>query len=324
MQFALLFFSITYSAVNADHCDVGNVLVTVMEEGFHIANVLKLSKVSATTTKVIFNNSEIAEVCSDSLANLKYVDDLRFINAGLRRIKPGALNNLMEMRYFVSDSNSLDVIPDGLFHNLKNLEIISLSKNKINRIETGAFANLPKLQIVDLSENNLTDIPRWFNESPNILFLDLSSNNLNEIPEGIFENFDNLVLHVINLNNNQIKIIKPGALASFMYPVKINLSGNKIEVLPKDFFSNAKLSLVLNLSFNQIKTIESGALQNLNNIKELLLNNNQIESLPEDFLSNLISGTLLDLTHNPLKCISRSLMKKFKFVKMSDQPQICT
>lgn len=87
------------------------------------------------------------------------------------------------------------------------------------------------------------------------------------------------VTHV-DLSNNQISEIPPGAFGHLADCILLNLAHNLISEVSNDTFTGLTHLITLDLSFNQIEMLESGTFLVLTNITQLYLNNNKLRTVP--------------------------------------------
>eukprot|EP00058_Branchiostoma_floridae_P005165 XP_002590653.1 hypothetical protein BRAFLDRAFT_89454 [Branchiostoma floridae] len=107
----------------------------------------------------------------------------------------------------------------------------------------------------------------------------------------------------LDLYNNQIRKIKPGAFPNLPRLQKLYLKRNQIKIFQICVFANLPQLEKLDLSFNQITIIQSSASENLINLKQLYLSSNQLTIIQPSAFSNLPRLQLLNLSNNKIRNI---------------------
>ncbi len=101
---------------------------------------------------------------------------------------------------------------------------------------------------------------------------DLEGNKLSKVPRDI-PNHPNLHL---NLNFNNIKMIKPGMLSHLNKTVRICFVNNKIKQIQADSFCGLSQLLTLSFKQNKLSEIHGGLWNGLDSLQELNLAENRI------------------------------------------------
>ncbi|XP_014005868.2 SLIT and NTRK-like protein 3 [Salmo salar] len=155
--------------------------------------------------------------------------------------------------------------------------------------------------------------------------LNLQRNSLRRLYSNGFLHHSNAV--AINLGNNALQDIRPGAFHGLGTLRRLYLHENKLEVFRNDTFSGLEALEYLQADYNVIKRIDSGALRYLHKLRVLILNDNLIPALPPHLFRS-VSLTHLDLRGNRLKSLAyagtleyvgRSLME----LQLEENPWIC-
>lgn len=152
----------------------------------------------------------------------------------------------------------------------------------------------------------------------------VKDSNWEVIPLSIFSTFP--YLHRIELSVN-IKRLTAETFSNADHLHTMQLSGNKIEVIPSNAFIGAPIVQIIDLSANKIKNIEDGAFNGLSrlshlhftrnelqsirngtfggalNLKQIVLDRNQIETI-EPHAFRLPHLVYIDLGHNQLKTLT--------------------
>ena len=238
-----------------------------------------------------------------------------FTDDGVRRcltyfsVETAALINLHHLKYLALDGNVMKQFPVML---PKSLLIVLASMNSFGPIQKHDLQYLTSLEIIIFSMNCLVaDLKHFclgnftidgpFFSSPNLKFLDLSYNNFRKVPSYLFQPS----LLGIKLHGNPIHRIESQDFANSpnvtyldvawtsqyieqpmqidgkaLYPLTnletLNLDGNMISNLSKNFFSKNCNLKYLNLAFNCLKFVETNPdiLPSLPLLEELYLAGN--------------------------------------------------
>ncbi|XP_063913625.1 leucine-rich repeat-containing G-protein coupled receptor 4-like [Zophobas morio] len=114
-------------------------------------------------------------------------------------------------------------------------------------------------------------------------------------------------LESLQLNEESLKEIKPGAFGNLPLLRYLDLSENKITEIKSGTFSNLNLSLI-NLAFSSIKSLQPGAFKNVI-IGELALSGNSRTELPLGIFENVTLKSL-DLSSNRMHTISSKALPR--------------
>lgn len=88
------------------------------------------------------------------------------------------------------------------------------------------------------------------------------------------------------------------------YPKKFHLTGNYLQMIYREDFTEYATLELLHLGNNRISVVQDGAFENLTNLRRLYLNGNYIESLSQALFAGLQSLQYLYLEYNIIKDIS--------------------
>nr|ALG40987.1 Toll-like receptor [Anthopleura buddemeieri] len=182
----------------------------------------------------------------------------------------------------------------------QNLSITSLPKT--------LRYSMPRLQSLELPFNELEEPPAFpwderelplprnltrkaiFNEQyqgptkvkPNLYrrFLSLDFNKIKDLSRFEFRGH----LQSLSVKGNGLKAIGRNCLVNLVGVNAIDLSMNKLDVLPDGVFSGLKDLFVLWLNNNNITVIKDGTFKDSKSLKKLYLNNNKIKRIPRGLL----------------------------------------
>uniref|UniRef100_A0A147BU85 Putative membrane glycoprotein lig-1 n=2 Tax=Ixodes ricinus TaxID=34613 RepID=A0A147BU85_IXORI len=179
------------------------------------------------------------------------------------------------------------------------VEILELQHNNIAEVPPESLLNLTQLRQLDLSHNNLSNLDAiGVQQVPSLRQLKISHNHLIEIPD-----LGNLQhLGELHLAHNEIQSLGQNLLK---YPSlrSLDLSFNKITVIPMGVFTNSSRLLQLSLNSNKVSSIEKGSLDNLTSLETLRLNKNHLVTIPKDLFLKLQALKQLELNKNRIRAI---------------------
>ncbi|NXP19955.1 LRC32 protein, partial [Scytalopus superciliaris] len=266
------------------------------------------------------------------------------------------ISNLTSLRVLDLSGNKMTRLLAGTFRGTARLRQLDLSNNYIMEIQEGAFEPLQKLEVVNLALNSMHCISgfsltqlRVLNLSHNALelfaseegaepyqlqVLDLSHNRLLYFPE-LSKAHD---LTHLNLSNNLIASLLPGShrLEDFVLPYKemgrfnrtvspaaaltrvadLDLSNNRLELLPLTFFHSLGSLHSLRLAMNCLQEVAREPLTNSTepadpspapaphtelSVRSLDLHSNALRVLPRWFFDSLPQLETMDLGSNSLQ-----------------------
>ena len=264
----------------------------------------------------------------ESLVGLDHLETLDLTHNNLRRLPPGLLCRLVNLKTVNVSHNSIeDLVHLGLSNfSLKNntksfssssencdlspeLENILVSNNGLKTATPGALSALgEKIRTLVLSKNHISVLVEdTFLGLDNLEHLDLSYNKLAALPPGLFKHTPKL--KSIQLSNNTLGTISLDVFAGLDKLQILNLSGNSLDenwIRPGSFNGLHSL-VVLDLSSNHISRIEAGLLSDASALQYLDMGHNHIHTIApshafasEAFASNI--HTLI-LSYNKLKAL---------------------
>ncbi|KAK9874572.1 hypothetical protein WA026_005405 [Henosepilachna vigintioctopunctata] len=169
--------------------------------------------------------------------------------------------------------------------------------------------NLPVLRLIKLKKNELKTIKVGvFNNLP-VSDIDLSENQIAYIDPGAFSDMKNLLN--IRMAHNKIKVWNNNWFENTPLLTRVSFQHNLIEELPRKAFKNmggekkfGRVPLTINLlfSYNKIGILYADTFQGLEKINNLWLDNNLINELPKGMFDGVAIRNL-KLGSNKLNCI---------------------
>lgn len=172
------------------------------------------------------NNCNIITVSDESFRGLENtLQSLSLASNGLRSVPVGALRPLRLLSQLDLSSNYIKFVPDNAFVTVR-LKTLKLAENNITMSENSLRGLETSLKNLNLKGCQLKEIPVAVRDLQGLVFLDLAQNNL--------------------------RIIEPGALKRLNSLTALNLERNVIQKLHKDVFEGvtdtlSSLSLLTNL-----------------------------------------------------------------------------
>jgi len=187
---------------------------------------------------------------------------------------------VFQIHKLIMDYNKVTIIRPDDFINFKRLYDLQLQGNQLRFIDVNAFVPLEKqLTRLDLSKNVLT--------SKALSCLRVVSSNLK----------------TLSLAYNQLKSV-PSSLQNMTNLIEIDLSHNKIKVIPENFLLGSLITA--NFSFNTLQRFEKNIFAKSKSLKVLILSDNEASS-DVRFLENVFDP-LTNLQHLDLsRCYCRRL-----------------
>ncbi|XP_036395748.1 trophoblast glycoprotein-like [Megalops cyprinoides] len=215
--------------------------------------------------------------CSEAAQTVKCVSkDLREVPSGI----PGYTRNLFIM------GNQISRIGPESFKGLENVTNLSLSNNRITEVESQTFSALRSLRSLDLSSNQLALIhPEAF-----------------AVPSGLLRDL-NLSRSLYNHSSvaDLATALRWGGLRGLL---RLDLSGNRLVLLPLGMFSPLPGLRRLQLGNNSLVAVHNGTFAGLEQLEELDLTLNAFKTFQEEALLELerLPHARLLLADNPYVC----------------------
>ncbi len=196
------------------------------------------------------------------------------------------LENLEELRL---NHTQLTSLPDWLSD--MKLKVIDISNNRLTQFPK-VICNIDSLVHLNISYNELTRIPDCIGKLKNLEIIHLSNNKLKEINENLLLlSIDNGSLRSLDVGYNFLTEIPPYLLKprTNLETLEtrnnleiLDLSSNKIEVIPKSIIFLAKLKRLL-IGDNEIKEIPRNII-NIDTLEKLYIIDNILKKGEDKFL----------------------------------------
>ncbi|EZA52473.1 Leucine-rich repeat transmembrane neuronal protein [Ooceraea biroi] len=202
------------------------------------------------------------------------------------------LSGLKNLRYLSVFENQIQSIDSIAFKNNIALNYLNLSTNDITDMHSDSCVHLESLKVLDLSFNKLENVPFFSNNSKNLTFLSVSYNNIKQIMSHAFANTR---LRQLLLRGNQIDEIDVEAFAHLSVLEELDLSYNKLNILPEGWTMPLTSLKYLDLSNNKFISLTSLFLTNTMPLVEVYLVNSleylnaiHFKTMPQNETINLI------------------------------------
>ncbi|KAI7790373.1 trophoblast glycoprotein b [Triplophysa rosa] len=212
-------------------------------------------------------------VCETTIVNC--------VNQGLRSIPQPLPKDITTLNINGNDIRNLnnESFPSPLEH----LTSLYVSGSQVEQLNTMVFANLPSLRFLDLSNNIIVHFSaEAFSQDNKVEVLNLSRSLYNYSYVGVFANLFKQSLPKVS---------------------HLDLSNNKLVLLPEGTFTGLLDLTVLDLRNNSLVSIMNGTFQN-RALEELDLRDNALKDLPNGTLADLclIPDLRVRLAGNPWRC----------------------
>lgn len=135
--------------------------------------------------------------------------------------------------------NKIKDVDSKMFKGMENLASLVLKGNQIRKIHPAAFVSLKGLLQIDLSYNDLDQINSMtFNRNADLEIVRINNNmRLKTLPVDGFESMGkSFNIFSLDLSNCDIANLTENVFKTMPFIRKLNLSGNRIGLLPKNIF----------------------------------------------------------------------------------------
>ncbi|XP_007241053.3 trophoblast glycoprotein-like [Astyanax mexicanus] len=199
---------------------------------------------------------------------------VRCVSGGLSAV-PDPLPDLT--RTLQIRGSTIQNIQHGTFTTAENLTTLQLTSNGITQLGSHSFSTLKMLSLLDLSENRLVLIhPEAFFIPGNPLkHLNLSGSLYNSTSAtdlitalrwGALSN-----LQELDLSGNRLVLLPPGSFSPLLGLQRLSLAGNSLVAVYRGTFSGLERLQELDLSFNALESMSSEALRELETLSRARL-----------------------------------------------------
>ncbi|XP_058981157.1 chaoptin isoform X2 [Musca domestica] len=220
----------------------------------------------------------------DTLSSYMYIYNLDMSHNLIN--KPESFANLANtLRFLNLAHNSIQNLANHAFGDLEFLEILNLAHNNITSLRRRSFQGLNSLQELDLSYNRLDQLQvEQFSNLRKLRILKIRCNKLKALPREVFMNTR---LEYLDISDNQLTVWPVPAFSDVGFTLRnIQMSANLLEYLDSSMFINSQFLYDINLSYNKITVLPDNTFSFLNNLTNLDLSANPLvtTNLKEIFL----------------------------------------
>ncbi|XP_041460307.1 carboxypeptidase N subunit 2-like [Lytechinus variegatus] len=221
-----------------------------------------------------------------AVSSLRILKELILSNNFISDLNPSDFENLTKLRVLDLSINNMSILPPGLFQPLYELRRLNLSYNAIMSIDDHTFQSLTNLEDLSLSQNRIQQLsPIWMNNLQSLWILEMNgalierSQAVHLLPVSDYIRYPNL--QQIRLAGNMISDLPCDALRVMHGLQLLDLSHNKIKIIP-DFCFYGMISLEeLLLISNEIYLMESNSFRNVTQLSTLDLTSNRLDEIIE-------------------------------------------
>lgn len=270
---------VNYTLRDLNH-DVFNVTNQLAINGFNNYRVLSVK------------GQHIPMICPQILQMRTAIEDAEvYINkCNVQYVEVGPYELGAVLKVLSITCNPIRALTEGCFDGMK-VKHLNLSFNNIEWIAATTFNNNRFLESVILRGNNLRIVSsNWFFNTPFLYQIDLGYNKLWTLQATAFKHLMNCSFMSFLLDHNRIARISGGFLKGFRYITRLDLQGNCITSIPKDFFLNIMAY-------------------------EVHLQGNKLSRLPVNFFQKYPQIIFLDLRDNEFSCQYLTAIKNYATAK---------
>lgn len=179
------------------------------------------------------------------------------------------------LRVLFLKENNISNLSNHAFGDLELLESLDVSYNRISLLRRRSFQGLVALQKLDLSHNHIDQLQiEQFSNVRNLRILNLSHNRLKALPREVFVNTR---IEYLNVEHNFLTRWPSVAISDIGFTLRsIHVGHNHLEHLDATMFMNTQFMYTLNLTHNKINVIPDNTFTFLNNLTALDLSHNPI------------------------------------------------
>ena len=235
---------------------------------------------------------------SEALSKLTSLTSLSLINFNTSLLPADAFNSQVNMEYLLIRSCGLVSLQQNIFSSQKSLKALSLDSNHLPEIPASALSSLQNLETLNLMSNEITKLGAdAFPNLPSLRVLDLSYNRFRSIDKLAF----NLLPSLTNLTMKYCQLSSMMELSSLAQLQSLDLTNNKLSMIPYDMFRQMNKLVKLTMDSNQLTAIGPNDFNGLeSSLQELHLNDNKITSISTLSFQNLKALHILEINNQNL------------------------
>ncbi|XP_057337580.1 leucine-rich repeats and immunoglobulin-like domains protein 3 [Microplitis mediator] len=260
-----------------------------------ISSVSFIKFLPSTVTDLFLHNNRISQFESASLNNLKILslneNEIKNLCGSYGYCDGMTLKSAVNLEILSISKVGLKKIESDSFEDLGNLLVLDMSFNKIDEILKHTFDNLTKLMILKLDHNELVRLPDICG-SKNLESFSISHNKIKIIDKSISCLSKTKFM---NLSNNIVDEINSEAFSSFVELEELDLSGNKLAILPDNWFPLKSNLQYLHLNNNSFTTLANMSLKKSKILRSLNVRKNPLRVINIKILMDLLENTIVDI-----------------------------
>ena len=225
-------------------------------EGLSKLETLKISGIDSVESSDVF----------ESLVNLKKLILYEVPT-------PEGIFDTMNQLEFLSIRTNTLILPAGIFKNQRKLIELRLFCGRESSLDPLIFANLPNLEKLTIEKNCLISWPEnIFKNNQKLKFLELQKTKILILEKLLAP----MTLRIVSFRNCEILKLSEDLFQNSSNIEELDLSTNKLILLPKDIFVDQIMLRVLDLSINGIMELSDGLFDTTLNMRRLRLTANKL------------------------------------------------
>uniref|UniRef100_A0A673LR37 Relaxin receptor 1-like n=1 Tax=Sinocyclocheilus rhinocerous TaxID=307959 RepID=A0A673LR37_9TELE len=262
-------------------------------DGAHFKDV---PTVSINVTMMSLQRNRLRKLNADMFLMYQSLQKLYLQHNRIKAVHPHAFRGLYNLtRLYLSYNQITTLLPD-VFQDLHKLEWLILENNNIHHISSLTFSGLRSLVLLVLLNNALAKLDDICLEMPRLNWLDVEGNKIETVGNVTVGSCN--MLTVLVLQRNRISYIHEQAFSLLRKLGELDLSSNRIEVIPPDLF--------LDTHYKQLQTQP---------LRESFLCHRSIEGIE--------IGNIHRKMFEPLKNLTHIYFKKFQYCGYAPHVRSC-
>lgn len=260
-------------------------------------------------TKLLLNYNSFKTVLPGMFDFLTQLQTLQMKGNAISDLPAFLFVHLHELRVLDLSQNKLREVTNETFSGLSGLEILKLNNNLISNLTSDTFHNMSQLTELHMEWNQIAQLDDdVFSMLPGLKVLNLRGNLLTTFSEKVF-GFEPSNLSELNLKGNRLSELS--SLSSLVSLTDINLSSNRLSMLPEDIFLNVTNLESVDLSENQLTLLPERIFNDLFIIKSIYLHRNNLTKLDPQLFKDQTYLQQLYLSENHLETLPPLLLDPF-------------
>ncbi|NXJ86181.1 TLR22 protein, partial [Trogon melanurus] len=252
------------------------------------------------------------QICNCSAMGLDFIPSgltakitvLNLAHNRIKRIRSQDLQQAVNLRHLLLQSNEISSIDEDSFRSLGKLELLDLSNNSLARLSPAWFGPLLSLQLLHLQGNSYRDLGKSspFSSLRNLSSLHLGNPQFSKIRQGNFDGIE--LLDKLWIDGGNLSQYEPGSLNSIKKINHMILNIRSITVfsaIVRDLLNSVTWLEVREIAFNmpsemQLLRVMSSSSANKISFKQTLLTDAtvpQVVSILED-MPKLVEVEMID------------------------------